>query len=248
MAHVYPEAFPEGSASNAERLVFETLAATLGSEYTVLAQLAWMTSGGSGRPYEGEVDLTIVHESWGLLVVEVKGGIVSYDPAAGWASNGFSIKDPVLQARNGAHELARRLGSAPATRGYSYPFGYGVWFPHGDKLRLPPRPDAPDEIVLDAQDVTDPERAIEGLYSYWLGDSLPPEPGASGVEALVKLLAPSWTLRPLLGRAIKREATELRRLTDQQINVLRMLGRRPRALISGCAGSGKTVLAMEKAR
>lgn len=230
MARTYPEAFPEEGASEAERRVFEALRDRLGPEYTVIAQLAWLSPEPSGRPREGEADIVVVHPDWGLLAVEVKGGIIAADPGRGWTSNGESIKDPVAQARRAAHELSRRLQVAPPTRGYSYPFGYGVWFPDVDATRLPPRPDAPDQVVLDADALRRPEAAIEGLYAYWLPDPTPPGPGPAGVSALVQLLAPTWTLRPLLGPSIRRETAELRRLTEQQFGVLRLLGRRPRAL------------------
>jgi hypothetical protein len=248
MARMYPEEFPEDSPSEAERQVFVSLRDRLGPAYTVISQLAWLTPGSGGRPREGEADLLIVHPDWGLQVIEVKGGVVSADPTRGWTSNGRPIGNPVTQAQRAAHEVGRRLGAAPGTRSYSYPYGHGVWFPDVDAVSIPTRTDAPEAIVLDAADLEQPEAAIERLYGFWLADPLPPGPGPMGVEALVGLLAPTWNLRPLLGSAIAREGREQRRLSQQQFGVLKMLGRRPRALIAGCAGSGKTLLALEKAR
>lgn len=244
---MFPENFPEDADSEAERHVFNALKECLGAEYTVIAQVAWLARGPC-RPEDGEADLVVIHPDWGFLTIEVKGGVISSDPLHGWSSNGTKIKDPVKQARAAGHELWRRLRSANQTRAYTYTLGYGVWFPDVDAARLPQRPEAPDEIVLDGTSLNSAAAAIEGLFNYWYPEDQPPGPGPAGVDALVRLLAPSWILRPLLGSRIQREAAEQRRLTEQQFSILRGLRNRRRALIAGCAGSGKTVLAVEKAR
>jgi hypothetical protein len=52
---------------------------------------------------------------------------------------------------------------------------------------------------------------------------------------------------PNFSSAIKRIHASIEQLTEQQKAILRELGRKPRVAISGCAGSGKTLLAIEKA-
>ncbi|HXX95416.1 MAG TPA: ATP-binding domain-containing protein, partial [Planctomycetota bacterium] len=75
-----------------------------------------------------------------------------------------------------------------------------------------------------------------------------PVPGSEGIEILTSLLALSFEVRPLLGQRIGRHEQELARLTIDQYRVLDGLGRLRRALICGCAGSGKTMLALEKVK
>src|ERR1700737_3828758 len=98
MARTLPETFSDDAASEAERRVFEALRAHLGPEYTVISEFAWLRSN-AGRPQDGETDVVVVHPDWGLLAIEVKGGVVTSDPFHGWTSNGVGIKDPVKQAR-----------------------------------------------------------------------------------------------------------------------------------------------------
>ena len=62
------------------------------------------------------------------------------------------------------------------------------------------------------------------------------------------LLGKSWELRPVMWGEFRREQEQMIRLTEQQYTVLDLLNRYRRALISGCAGSGKTTLAVEKAQ
>ena len=68
------------------------------------------------------------------------------------------------------------------------------------------------------------------------------------MRALIDLLSPVWELRPLLSTEIEAERQEMLRLTEEQFRLLDFLGRNRRVAISGCAGSGKTTLAVEKAR
>jgi hypothetical protein len=62
------------------------------------------------------------------------------------------------------------------------------------------------------------------------------------------MLGKSLDLRPTLWGEFQREREQLIKLTKQQHLTLNMLNRQRQACISGCAGSGKTTLAIEKAR
>jgi len=68
------------------------------------------------------------------------------------------------------------------------------------------------------------------------------------MTVLTSMLANSFELRTPLGLDLDRDAEELITLTEQQFHLLDWLGDRPRAAVKGCAGSGKTMLALEKAR
>ncbi|HUP32718.1 MAG TPA: AAA family ATPase, partial [Gaiellaceae bacterium] len=75
-----------------------------------------------------------------------------------------------------------------------------------------------------------------------------PPLGADGIGTLESVLANSFDLPAPLAYELADEERELLRLTEQQYVVLDGLARHPRAAIAGCAGSGKTFLAAEKAR
>jgi hypothetical protein len=72
--------------------------------------------------------------------------------------------------------------------------------------------------------------------------------GEHGIAELIKTLSPSVDLPPLLSVEIAVQAQEQERLTRDQFNMLDFLSRHRRVAISGCAGSGKTMLSYEKAR
>ena len=72
--------------------------------------------------------------------------------------------------------------------------------------------------------------------------------GQTGLDELVHLLSPSWELHAPLAAEFVDEEREIVRLTTQQFNLLDFLGSRRRVVIYGCAGSGKTTMAMEQAK
>ena len=68
------------------------------------------------------------------------------------------------------------------------------------------------------------------------------------VEVISDVIEPEVTLRALLRSDIEEGERELRAPTQMQLSVLRTLQGKPRASILGCAGAGKSLLAIEKAR
>jgi len=109
-------------------------------------------------------------------------------------------------------------------------------------------PAAPPEILIDADDLGRLDRRLEELFRYWRGKKTSTAPGGDGIRTLEQVLANSFELRAPLAVELAEEERELLRLTEGQYRVLDVLSRQPRAAISGCAGSGKTFLAAEKAR
>jgi MoxR-like ATPase len=68
------------------------------------------------------------------------------------------------------------------------------------------------------------------------------------VETLTEMLAPTFHLRQPLGPVLAGEDRALLRLTEEQFGVLDLLARERRVAVSGGAGTGKTILALEKAK
>jgi superfamily I DNA/RNA helicase len=71
---------------------------------------------------------------------------------------------------------------------------------------------------------------------------------AEGVKAAEQVLHGRVDARPLISAQLHAEETIRIQLTQQQSRILRGIGARKRAAICGGAGTGKTLLAMEKAR
>jgi hypothetical protein len=188
------------------------------------------------------------------VTLETKGGSIRFDARAGkWFSGGkkgeFEIKDPLKQARRASFLLRDSLArSARAGAGADdVALGHAVAFPDTLVGQRPLGPDLRREIVLDHRDVGSLQNKLDHLFEYWHRGDEPPL-GEKGIERLESLLANSFELRAPLAHELEEEERTLLRLTEEQYFVLDMLARHTRAAIAGCAGSGKTFLAAEKAR
>jgi hypothetical protein len=247
---MYPESIPAGAAGSAERVLFRELRAQLSDEWTVLHSVRWLSHEG-GRASDGEADFVVAHPDLGILVIEVKGGIIRRDGVTGaWTSEDVdgvihSIHDPFLQAERSMHLLVRKLEESPTTRAFSYPYARSVAFPD---VILPAGdlgPNVSRQIVIDSSNLF----LLIGAIKSAMGTPRAKGPGKDGIRALVELLRPSLEIsRRGLAAQIKSDEHELIQLTEQQLSLLDFLAGHRRVAISGTAGSGKTVLAIEQAR
>jgi len=253
MARIYPQRLPEGFVNPAERRLFHLFRDTLGHDFVVFWHVAWLHRSATTHGHEGEADFIIAHPEHGVLVLEVKGGEIRYDAAdRRWFSTTdrgreHAIQDPFEQARRSQHSLLMKLRDSEVTRRFHYRLGYGVCFPD-IAVEEALRPDAPRAIVLDARALHEPERSLLALFRFWNAEQPADPPGPAAIEGLIGLLARSWRVIMPLHAVFAREGEQIRELTERQFALLDFMSRQRRAAIGGCAGSGKTFLAMEKAQ
>ncbi len=258
---MYPEYIPTDEKSNAERKFFRTLEKNLTDDYTVIWNIPWAAIPPQGGIEDGQIDFLILHPQKGFLILEVKGGGIEYDSEKGkWISNGKKspniIKNPLVQAQGGMHTLCNELLSEKsppkirmACRGCT--FAYAKVFPDMSNEgvnRIAERLFVQRELILSSQDMK-PDAimpAIERVYTIHKRNDR-----ALGTEAIKEIIdrhAESWRVYPLLSSQFEEEEIELLRLTENQFTTLSTLVHHKRAAIYGCAGTGKTFLAVEQAR
>ena len=113
-------------------------------------------------------------------------------------------------------------------------------------------PDAPSEIILDADALATPEAAraaVQRTFAYWVGDGTRGEPlGAAGMQRVDEYLAPTVTLRRLLRHDVEHDRARLIQASREQARTLDHFRSHRRVAVVGPAGSGKSILAIEKAR
>ena len=255
MARMYPNQISPDTESQAERLLYRAFRDDLDNDYTVFHSVAWQSLDHEGRPRDGEADFVIAHPQRGILVLEAKGGNIRYDPSTGhWTSTDrrgqdHKIRDPFAQARYSKHTLQDRLEAMLHKPRRSINIGHAVAFPEvvvGEALL---GPDESYRIILDEAGLGSLARWVNDALAYYQGrvDQRELAPGEEAVQALMNLLGKARELRSVLWGDLVREQERLVRLTEQQYLILDALQRHRRAAICGCAGSGKTMLAVEKA-
>jgi hypothetical protein len=255
MAQMYPNELSLDTHSAAERKLYKAFRDELDQSYTVFHSVAWQSLDGEGRPRDGEADFVIAHPQRGILVLEAKGGAIEYDPSTDcWTSTSrhgqvYEIRDPFAQVRYSKYALEERLQimlHRPARR---INIGHAVAFPDVVVGAALLGPDQPRRIILDKADLADFSRWVGSVLAYYRGGASQREtaPGEEAVYALIDLLGKTRELRPALWGDFAQERELLVRLTEQQYGVLGVLNRQRRVAVCGCAGSGKTMLAAEKA-
>lgn len=250
MAKLYPAKLGNHVKSMAERR-FREECRRLPDNFVAMFGLSLFPRAGS----EAEADVVIGDTTWGYLVVEVKGGAIEFDRETGtWYStslNGkrYEIKDPVRQAQDNAHAIERKLKTDPRTSNIQYRFGWAVAFPDVSVSGNQQVGPIPRERIIDSNDLRHLETRL-GQIERQLGAPKWNDvaSGKKAVDALVEVLCPAVRLPVDLSRVIDEIEGGISRLTEAQVNILTALEQQKEALISGCAGSGKTFLAMIKAQ
>ncbi|MBE3086437.1 MAG: NERD domain-containing protein [Bacteroidetes bacterium] len=259
MAKIYPERPPQfildDPKRSSELKVYNALRG-LPEKYTVFYNFHWLDHKDEIGTWEGEADFIVVHPNIGVLVIEVKGGGILYKPEKGqWYSqdrNGdfFEIKDPVEQGRRNHYEIKKQIEALPNWPNRELKIRHAVCFPgiYLDNRQFL-KADLPREIVIDANDLDNISETIRRVFEFCFGEvSVSAAPGYDGFQVIEGFLCNSFEIHSPLGIELESEDERLIQLTEQQFWVLSILGDRKRAAIAGCAGSGKTMLAVKKAR
>ncbi len=241
---VHRGAGSDDTTSDAERLLYEAFE-KLSDEFTVLHSVKWFAR---TLGTVGEIDFLIAHPDYGVLVMEVKGGPVQIEKGR-WFSGKYAIKDPCEQAERNRRALNDWLADDPRTRAISFALFPAVALPDS-RVAGHIRPDCPEDIFIDMTHLDNIEQRLLDIFAYW-------KPRADGknqkmagkraVEALVQLLVPTRSLQPRITELFAQENRKIEELTQQQFKILNILRYQKRAAIIGGAGTGKTLLAIEKA-
>ena len=257
MARLVPDPIPstvlENPFRSTEIKVYRALGEQLESPFVVYYSRPWLGLNEQGAEREGEADFVVAHPEFGALVIEVKGGRIIRDGGSDhwWSTDRFGvrheIRNPVDQANRSKHALAAKLRTNPRLRGKEVRLAHGIILPDvrgpGSDLGI----DMPESIFAFADD-------MNALRNWVIERCSRVNPGANisvlrpeGMAALDDLLARSFTLHPSLRAALQADDRRIAALTQDQFHLLEQIASVTRARITGGAGTGKTLLALEKA-
>ena len=246
---VHRGAGSDETTSDAELALYEAFE-QLPEPFTVLHAVKWFAR---TLGTVGEIDFLIAHPGHGVLVLEVKGGGIRVEDGRWFSTDRggrtHEIKDPCAQAERNRRALHDWLDSDPRTRGVNVALFPAVALPDA-VVSHDVRPDCPEAIFIDMRHLHDlPDRLLE-IFAYWSGRAdgrNQKMDGARAVHVLVELLVPTQDFQPRIVEQFAREQRQIEKLTQQQFRILKLLRYTRRAAVIGGAGTGKTLLAMEKA-
>lgn len=254
---MFPERIPNDWRKEARRraeiLLYDKLKESLSSKWKVFYDVAWLSKVRGTIPEDGQTDFILLHPDYGLLLVELKGGAISFSAQTGeWFSTDSGgtqhrIKDAFQQVERSKYALKNKLKTIPELASKQISIYDCVAFPDVRVGELSLRMDAPSEIIIDSDDLIHLEQKLFSILGYLSGGKKTPLTSAD-IDFITKLLAPTIELRNPLSAQFALEEQEIFKLTAQQFKILELLKRESRLAIAGCAGSGKTLIAVQKAR
>lgn len=203
---------------------------------------------------ESETDFIIFDRERGVLCLEAKAGAVSFRDGRWMYGNGTPMRSggPFRQAAANKWKLMELIGNSRL--GFlteRIKFLHGVWFPslsseRIDEIVMPPEADR--RIVLGSEALFDAWTCIEHLFSLNVPAGIVTDISDGEFRAVVReILCPKFNIFPPPKFDVDLKHAVFHRMLDEQSGILNFLTEQKSAVINGAAGTGKTMVAVEKA-
>lgn len=241
-----------------ERKLFKLLQSAIGTEDWIALHSFNIARHQSKA--EGEVDMILIIPGAGVLFIEVKGVGVSREGGKWKYSDGRSPGEgPFVQASSAMHSVRKSLSARNKEFSKVMYFSAVVFTEINFQLSSNPL-EWHDWQVVDKTKLARPsiesifrgilEQAhnqIKSLNKPWY-DPISSRPSKGVCERIANSLRPDFCLSPDQRSAIKFIETEIGNYTTEQFQALDSLEDNERTLVTGPAGTGKTVIAVEAFR
>lgn len=253
MAKMIPDIPKEFDPRSREGIMFEELS-ELPQDYYVFHSFEIVSIRGNVIT-ESETDFVIFHPKKGIICLEAKAGQVMFENGFWQYGSGKRMKHngPYIQAKRNKWKLSDYMNE----HGLEYENEHckklhAVWFPDvpSSKFQGHHLPGEGDINITLTQDAFgNIENCIEKLFEYDGQDRRTTCLSERDTKRILeRVLAPAFNLISL--QEIERERTRsvFKRMLKEQVALLNYLEEQNNAIINGLAGTGKTVMAVEKAR
>lgn len=246
MAIMIPH-IPFDNNSEGEMAVFNSLQLGLDDNFIVFHSVKWINS---KNKFQGEADFLILHRYLGILVLEVKSGYIRSSGRQWFQKNRFTmvekeIADPISQSDSSKFKFLELLENQnPPIKDCL--ICHAVWFP-SFKWDYPLPLNYEPEILFDSETIENPQPAIENAFKHWNKYFKRPQLSKTSFDRLKYIIAPEFSAVPSVRTNFEKREELFVKLTKDQARIIDFLDEQNTAVISGSAGTGKTILALEKA-
>ena len=253
MAIMYPEKPHEFPPKSREGIMFECLK-KLSDEYYVFHSFK-IVNVIEDTIFESETDFVIFNPSKGILCIEAKAGHVKYEDGEWKYGSGHTMGHggPYRQAANGKWKLRDYIKACRLDYLLSRcKLLHAVWFPSIEKaafdsINLPS--DADVNLTLTSNSFENIEKEISDIFDIELQNGVETKMTPADSKKLVEqVLAPSFDLIPIANMKLENQKIVFKRMLKEQVALLNYLEEQDNAVINGLAGTGKTIMAVEKAK
>lgn len=240
MAKIFPTIDKNLISNAGEREVYESIS-KLSNDYLVFYSFRWLQADGIYSRKYGEADFIIIHPNKGVAVIEVKSGSVYLVDGKWYYQNGIEMNDPIEQANASLFKLRDELKNR--YQNSTIGFASAVWFPHLHNEAVPSMlPFNYSRVnILTRENLDNPEKSISSLLK------TTHQPFPIDMERIREILLPSFNLVKSISNSIAVNNEVIHLLTAEQSKLIDYLEEQESAVIHGAAGTGKTLIAVEKA-
>ena len=206
---------------------------------------------------EKEMDFVIYNRFKGIMVIEAKSGAVRCERGIWKYASGIEMKDPFKQADDNRWLLQEKLSDLQRFQRDKLvnrcKFHFAVWFlsigrTSLDRITLPQNADK--AVILTAEDLEDPQPSIDRIFSYDIINSRVQTNLTDDDNTFIldEFLCPTFNILPSKTIEMDYKRRKFDQMVIEQSNILNYLEYQRNAVINGIAGTGKTLIAVEKAR
>lgn len=240
----------EFNESIGERELYEKFK-SLSDDYIIFHSVRWMKSISKVR--FGESDYIIFHKDYGIICLEVKhGGIVGENGRilqVNRHTRGRFEIDPMGQANRSKYYFINTLSPIFRRHNFSIPIHSAVWFTGIDKTDLSGT--LPHDYNINGNtffydDIVNIQSSFDKCFSFFKMEkiNLP----KSITNKIRDTILPEFEIFPGMANIVNQNEYVFNRMTKEQSYLLDYLEEQKIAAIEGGAGTGKTMLAIEKAK
>lgn len=261
MAVLWPRVLPswvlQDPRRSAECRVYDRLSQVLDDSWSIYYSRPWWGVSSTGGEIDGEADFVVAHPEQGILFLEVKGGLVRFEPkTSNWTSTDrlkvtHRIKDPVQQAVKSKHELLKKFQAQPSWPPHRVRLRHGVILPDSEPVDTSLVGGYEQEMFCFATELRDHCGAwIRRRLASHADRHIDNEkgPGRIGMSAIEQVIAAPARLTVPLHRELEADvAQQDTLLTGAQMQAVVFIEAYSRVVVEGGAGTGKTIIACELA-
>ncbi len=253
MANMIPEKPRDFDPASQEGVMFDALS-SLPDDYYVFHSFK-ITCVNDNVFRESETDFIIYNRKKGVLCLEAKAGQIRYENGVWKYGNGIPMHNggPFNQAASNKYTLMKYITkSSMASILDKCKFLHAVWFPSIgiEQLRTMILPSEADkQLILTKEALRDPEPFFDRIFSIELPNGKETVINEQESKRLIReVLCPQFNVFPSASFEADLKKIVFHRMLKEQSGILNFLDEQRTAAINGAAGTGKTMIAAEKAQ
>jgi hypothetical protein len=228
--------------SGAEKRIYVSLKEHLNDEWLVCYSWRWLKhpQNQKTKKQQGEGDFILFHPDCGIIVIEVKGGSIEYRDNGKYYSNGKLIQNPEKQASDTKFDIIQRLTDNNLNN--KCYVSHCVWFPD-IRWNIDYPPNLNSKTLFDERTLSNPEPILKALSPSYIK-----RVESNHIQLIENILHKPFKIVKSLKFKISDTIEEQVRLNQEQIKAFEYLVEQKCIGVRGRAGTGKTLLAIQRAK